>query len=191
VIDATELGDLLELAGVEHVIGAESQAETGEPNALAGPADPLDQQSHSWVFAISYYPGEDARLTTARAISEYYKADFWPDRMLSWAYTDPITLETITRPIFIEDTDAPHGTDLWHFRRIAYRQHFSGGFYPSDIVIVNWPQLDYWIGQLAGVSAAEREKHLDGARLEPSCFDADRSPPPRWGPWLSGPQAAG
>jgi len=34
-IDATELGDLLPLAGVEFVIGAESQAETGEPHALA------------------------------------------------------------------------------------------------------------------------------------------------------------
>jgi hypothetical protein len=166
VIDATELGDLLELAGVEHVIGAESQAETGEPNALTGPADPLDQQSHSWVFAISYYPGEDHTIEKPRDYDFWssYKADFWPDRMLSWAYSDPITLDTITRPIFIEDTDAPHGTDLWHFRRIAYRQHFSDGFYPSDIVVVNWPQIDYWIGPLVGVSAAEQEKHLDGAR---------------------------
>jgi glycine/D-amino acid oxidase-like deaminating enzyme len=31
VLDATELGDLLELAGVEHVVGAESQDETGGP----------------------------------------------------------------------------------------------------------------------------------------------------------------
>ena len=30
-LDATELGDVLELAGVEHTIGAESQDETGEP----------------------------------------------------------------------------------------------------------------------------------------------------------------
>src|SRR5688500_12126688 len=31
IVDGTELGDLLELAKVEHVIGAESQRETGEP----------------------------------------------------------------------------------------------------------------------------------------------------------------
>ena len=40
VLDATELGDLLELAGVEHVVGAESQDETGEPHALPGDANP-------------------------------------------------------------------------------------------------------------------------------------------------------
>ncbi len=166
VLDATELGDLLELGGVEHVIGAESQAETGEPSALSGPADPLDQQSHSWVFAISYYPGEDHTIEKPQGYDFWsrYQADFWPDRMLSWAYSDPITLDTITRPIFIEDTDAAHGTDLWHFRRIAYRQHFSDGFYPSDVVIVNWPQIDYWIGQLVGVPESEREQHLIGAR---------------------------
>src|SRR5262250_3560197 len=33
VIDATELGDLLSLTGAEHVVGAESRAETGEPHA--------------------------------------------------------------------------------------------------------------------------------------------------------------
>jgi hypothetical protein len=37
VLDATELGDLLPMAGVEHVMGAESQSKTGEPHAL--PAD--------------------------------------------------------------------------------------------------------------------------------------------------------
>ncbi len=40
VLDATELGDLLELAGVEHVVGSESQAQTGEPHALPGDARP-------------------------------------------------------------------------------------------------------------------------------------------------------
>lgn len=166
IIDATELGDLLELANIEHVIGAESQEETGEPNALSGPADPLDQQAHSWVFAISYYPHQDHTIEKPRDYAFWmdYKADFWPDRMLSWVYSDPITLQPIHRPLFIEDSDAPHGTDLWHFRRIAYRRHFVDGFYPSDIVIVNWPQIDYWLGQLVGVSDEQRLRHIDGAR---------------------------
>ena len=32
-IDATPYGDLLDLAGAEHVVGAESRSETGEPHA--------------------------------------------------------------------------------------------------------------------------------------------------------------
>jgi len=165
-VDATELGDLLELANVEHVIGAESQAQTGEPSALAGDADPLDQQAHSWVFVLSYYPGEDHTIEKPANYDFWrgYKADFWPDKLLSWTTTDPITLEPVTRPIFLEDTDAPHGTDLWHFRRIIYRRYYADGFHKSDAVVVNWPQIDYWLGPLVGVSEAEAQKHLLGSR---------------------------
>ena len=42
-LDATELGDLLPLAGVEFVTGAEGQAEHGEPHAPAD-ANPDNQQ---------------------------------------------------------------------------------------------------------------------------------------------------
>ncbi|MCC6791630.1 MAG: FAD-dependent oxidoreductase, partial [Thermomicrobiales bacterium] len=59
VLDASELGDLIPLAGVEHVIGAESREETGEPHALPGPAQPLDQQAISWCFALDHLPVED------------------------------------------------------------------------------------------------------------------------------------
>ncbi|WP_119070572.1 FAD-dependent oxidoreductase [Aggregatilinea lenta] len=166
IIDATELGDLLELANVEHVMGAESQAETGEPHALEGDADPMDQQSHSWCFALSYYPGEDHTIDKPEDYDFWrgYKADFWPDRMLSWTTSDPETLAPIVRPIFAGPTDAPSGTDLWHYRRIAYRKFYPAGFHRSDIVVVNWPQLDYWLGPLVGVSEEEKQKNLRGAR---------------------------
>lgn len=166
VIDATELGDLLELGGVEHVIGAESQAQTGEPHALPGDPDPLDQQAHSWCFAFSHYPGEDHTIAKPDQYDFWreYQADFWPAKHLSWTYTEPVSLEPNYRPLFIEPPEAPKGTDLWHFRRIAYTEHYPPGFHRSDIVVANWPQLDYWIGQLVGVSEQERQKHWDGAR---------------------------
>jgi glycine/D-amino acid oxidase-like deaminating enzyme len=59
VLDATELGDLLELSGVEHAVGAESQDETGEPHASPGDPNTLDQQSVSWCFPLDYMPDED------------------------------------------------------------------------------------------------------------------------------------
>ena len=43
-IDATEAGDLLPLAGVDYVTGAEAKAETHEPHALEV-ADPNDIQA--------------------------------------------------------------------------------------------------------------------------------------------------
>jgi hypothetical protein len=63
VLDATELGDLLPLGNIEHVIGAESQSETGELHALEGDAAPLDQQSITWCFAIDYVPNENNTIS--------------------------------------------------------------------------------------------------------------------------------
>ncbi len=64
-IDATPYGELLELAGVEHVLGAESRAETGEPHA-AEQADPRDQQAITVCFAIEHLAGEDHTIDKPR-----------------------------------------------------------------------------------------------------------------------------
>ncbi len=166
ILDATELGDLLPLANVELVIGAESQAQTGELHALAGDPDPLDQQAISWCFVLDYLPDEDHTIARPADYTFWrdYKPDFWPDKLLSWNTADPETLLPAHRPIFIDPTDAPRGTDLWHFRRILYRQYYPHGFAPSDLVVVNWPQIDYWLGPLLGVTEAEKQQHLHGAR---------------------------
>ena len=166
VLDATELGDVLELAQVEHIIGAESQAQTGEPHALEGEPDPLDQQSHSWTFVLDYLPGENHVIEKPARYDFWrdYQADFWPAKQLSWTTSDPETLAPVTRPIFAAPTEEHHADDLWHFRRIIYRQYYPEGFHKSDVVVVNWPQIDYWLGQLVGVSAEERSRHWQGAR---------------------------
>ena len=49
--------------------------------------------------------------------------------------------------------------ELWNYRRIAARRHFTPGFYRSDIVVVNWPQNDYIGGPLFGVPDAEQHWH--------------------------------
>ncbi len=58
-IDATECGDLLPLAGVAYVTGAEAYEETEEPHALKGGAEQLDMQSITHCFAADYLEGED------------------------------------------------------------------------------------------------------------------------------------
>lgn len=166
VLDATELGDLLPLANVEHNTGAESQAQTGEPHALEGEADPLDQQAISWCFVIDHLPGENHVIDRPADYDFWrtYQAPFWPDKQLSWTTTDPEYLQPVYRPLFTGDPADRFGTDLWHFRRILYRKHFPDNFYRSDIVLVNWPQIDYWLGPLVGVSEEEKQRHLHGAR---------------------------
>ncbi|MEX2540169.1 MAG: FAD-dependent oxidoreductase [Trueperaceae bacterium] len=165
IIDATELGDLLELGDVERVIGSESQAQTGEPHALPGEADPLDQQAHSWCFAMSHYPGEDHTIERPAGYDFWrdHHPSYWPARQLSWTTSNPLTLEPETRPLFVGETDEERINDLWHFRRILYRKHYPRGAFGSDVSIANWPQLDYTLGPLVGVSEEERRKHLAGS----------------------------
>jgi hypothetical protein len=166
VLDATETGDLLPLCGAEHVIGAESQAETGEPSALAGDSDPSDQQAISWCFVFSHHPGED-HVIERPAEYDFWRehhASIWPDRQLSWTTPHPISRQPETRLLISGPTDARAADDLWHYRRILYRRHFVEGHVPSDVVVANWPQLDYCLGPIVGVSDEERTRHLAGAR---------------------------
>ncbi len=162
ILDATELGELLELAGVEHVMGAESRAETGEPHAPEGPAQPLDQQSFTYCFALDHRPGEDHTIDRPQMYDFWreYHPDFWPAPLLSWMHVAPETLRPYQKNVFEPDKDF----DLWRFRRILHNSHLTAGFAASDITLVNWQQVDYWLGPLTGVDDSERDRHLAAAK---------------------------
>jgi len=165
-LDATELGDLLPVVGADFVVGAESADDTGELHALPGKADPLDQQAFTWCFAFEHDPEGDHAIARPATYDFWknYRAPFWPDRQLSWRCPDPITLEPTQLALFDGPTDTPLGSDLWHYRRALYRRNFVDGFLKSDIVLANWPQIDYWLGPLVGVEPEEKERHLRAAR---------------------------
>jgi hypothetical protein len=168
ILDATELGDLLELAGVEHVIGSESQAQTGELHALPGAADPLDQQSFTACFAMDYLPGEDHTIARPPDYETWrkYQAPFWPGPQLGWRDVDPITLEPRDRGVFHAKplSSGRPVSSFWLYRRILCQEYYPDGFYPSDITLVNWPHNDYWSGPLVGVSREEAAQHIQGGK---------------------------
>ncbi len=165
ILDATELGDLLELAQVEHVIGAESQAQTGELHAVTGDPQPLDQQAITWCFAMDYLPGEDHTIDKPQDYDFWrgYQADFWPGPQLGWRDVHPITLETRDRGVFHGPQKGSEGS-FWLYRRVLYTGFYPDGFMPSDITLVNWPQIDYWLGPLLGVSEEQKAEHLRQCR---------------------------
>ncbi|GAA4338464.1 FAD-dependent oxidoreductase [Variovorax defluvii] len=164
-IDATEIGDLLDMADVEHVLGAEAQAETGELHALPE-ADPLDQQAITWCLAADHLPGEDHTIDKPRDYDRLRTLQLpcWPGPQLSWTLSDFVTHEPRERPLFVGPTDTESLYDLWHARRIAYRQNFAPGSYPSDITLANWPQMDYWEKPVVGVSPEAQAQALAEAR---------------------------
>ncbi|MGZ9583337.1 FAD-dependent oxidoreductase [Paenibacillus marinisediminis] len=161
-VDATEEGDLLPLAGVEYVTGSESKAQTGEPHALDGEADPQDMQAFTYCFAMDYIEGEDHTIEKPENYDFWrqYKADFWPDQHLSWMGLVPHTLEPVQYSLFPDDVYF----SLWEYRRIADKTLYAEGTYKSDITLVNWPANDYWLGSIIDVSPEERARHLENAK---------------------------
>lgn len=162
IVDATELGDLLELGDVEHVIGAEAHSEFGELHAPEQ-ADPLDQQAVTWCCALEWAPGHDELVPKPELYDRFATVvpDFWPGPQLSFDDVHPITLENRTRPVFDGDpADMERlggAADMWHFRRVRSRGHLLPETPGGEITLVNWPQVDYWDRPLLGVSEQDRD----------------------------------
>jgi hypothetical protein len=86
----------------------------------------------------------------------------WPGKLLSWSMSNPQTLKE--RAVTFDPTAEanPAGRlNLFIYRRIANHWNFAPGAYPSSISLVNWPQNDYWLGNLHEVSDAEAARHLE------------------------------
>jgi hypothetical protein len=161
--DATELGDLLPLTGTEFVTGFESQKETGEPHAPAV-AQPDNQQAFTCCFAIDYLPGEDHTIDKPAEYDFWRKyvpklTPDWPGPLLSWKTSDPISLKE--RAVSFDPSGArAGGMNLWLYRRILDRRNFRLGSHRSDVCLINWPQNDYWLGNLINVKPEEAARHL-------------------------------
>lgn len=174
VLDATELGEVLSLGGVEYVSGAESQSDTGEPHAVSGPPQPDNVQSLTWCFAMAWDPDGDRTIDRPAGYErwrDYVPAltPAWCGPMLSWAYSQPITLEPIERVLFPwEDEDPNRG--LWTYRRLVCRDHYPEGQMPHEVTLVNWPQTDYVEGNLIDKQPAEVEGYLAEARQQALSF---------------------
>lgn len=170
VLDATELGDLLPMAGVEYVSGAESQAETGEPHAVEGPAQPEDVQGITWCFAMAYDPTPGADYRDAPPAEYARWRDYipavtptWTGKLLDWSHPHPITLAPRRRVLFAEEETA-RGQALWLYRRLVYRDHYPAGAMPHEATLVNWPQNDYFAGNIIDKPASEVQKYLAECR---------------------------
>ena len=162
-LDATELGDFLPLAGVEFVVGFEAKSETGDEKAPEK-AEPENQQAFTCCFAMDYVPGQDHTIDRP-ADYEFWSTYVpklhpdWPGKLFGDS-AEPRSLAK--RPFSFDPTGA--GAGFWVYRRIADPRNFAEGTYPGGMSLVNWPQNDYWLGNLIGVEPAEAEKHIARAK---------------------------
>lgn len=169
-LDATEQGDLLPLTRTEYVTGFESRRQTGEPHA-PDEGQPSNIQAFTVCFAIDYLHGQDHTIKKPEEYS-FWRAyvpeltPSWPGKLLGWSMSNPITLQ----PRSVGFNPVPpylvggSTLNLWMYRRIGALEHHAPGSYPTDISLINWPQNDYWLGNLHEVPEAEAARHVQRAK---------------------------
>jgi hypothetical protein len=142
VIDATELGDLLPLAGVEHAVGAETIADTGEPHAQPAERKPRCVQSFTYTFGLERRPDSERHVVPKPERYEYFRK----------AQPYSLTIEVHGGEIYGEESgwlsyrvlETMPGTkgSLWTYRRLIDCAQFDATF-PRDLTMINWPGNDY------------------------------------------------
>ncbi|MBL8344883.1 MAG: FAD-dependent oxidoreductase [Rubrivivax sp.] len=163
VIDATELGDLLPLCGVEHVVGAETVAETGEPQAQPLEAKPHCVQSCTYTFACERRDEGENHAIARPERYEHYRA----------AQPYSLRIEVHGGEIYGESSgwldyrlyDTMPGTKggLWTYRRLLDRSAF-GGHVAHDLTMFNWPGNDYRDRSLLHGTAHDTARALQDAK---------------------------
>jgi FAD dependent oxidoreductase len=142
VIDATELGDVLPLAGAEYVVGAETMADTGEAHAQPTERKPHCVQSFTYVFGLEGRPVGEWHVIERPARYDYFRQ--------SQPYS--LRIEVHGGEIYGEESgwlaydlyDTKPGTKggLWTYRRLVDSAQMRSAF-PHDVCMINWPGNDY------------------------------------------------
>ncbi|MDQ2747845.1 MAG: FAD-dependent oxidoreductase, partial [Acidobacteriota bacterium] len=163
-IDATELGELLPLTGTEFVTGSESKSKTNEPNAKEN-ADATNSQAFSMCYAMSFHAGEDH--TIERPENYDFWRDFvpqlsplWSGKLLSLTGLSPRNLEPVHYNFQPNDEPNTAFAGLWTYRRILHAKNFRKGAFDSDITLVNYPQIDYLLGDLANAASYDEKQKI-------------------------------
>jgi hypothetical protein len=163
-----------------------------EPGRVNAGGDPYDQQACSWCFAIEHHPGEDHTIPRPAAY-EFWRAYVppmrdvaWTGPLLSWTVPSHNTAGRRTFP-FIPCPDECDASlwDMWRYRRIVeaaiHDRSDARARGVTDVCLVNWVQMDYWLRPLLGVDAAARATAEAEAReLSLSLLYWMQTEAPRW-----------
>ncbi|MEP7303775.1 MAG: FAD-dependent oxidoreductase [Caldimonas sp.] len=162
-IDATELGDLLPLAGAEYRVGAEAMAETGEAHAQPHEAKAHCVQSFTYTFAAERRPEGERHVLPEPARYRHYRA----------AQPYSLTIDVHGGEIYGEESgrleyrlyERMPGTKggLWTYRRLLSAE-LLGARAAHDLTLFNWPGNDYRDRSIIDRPAAEVAASLQDAK---------------------------
>ena len=145
-LDATDLGELLPIAGVEFTLGAESRSQTGERLAP-------DQSRSDWIqpitlpLALERRPrGEQYTIT---------KPVNYDQLKVQQAYT---IVDGYISTMFVP------GKDMWSYRRFIAASNFDDPALPTDLSMINTGSNDYQGGTIPTGDPTKDAAVIEAAR---------------------------
>jgi hypothetical protein len=137
LLDATETGDVLPLAGLPWTVGAEGRDATGEPHA---PPEPRPDwiQSFTYCFAVRWQPEGPHQIVPRPPGYDYFKS--LGEYTLAYDYSD--ARGRVYYKVF--QTARGAGGPFWTYRRLVAASSFEGNpRYATDLVLINWRGNDF------------------------------------------------
>jgi hypothetical protein len=137
LLDATEDGSLLALAGLPTVMGQEAKSEFNEPHAPEE-ARPDWVQSFTYCFLVRWQANGPYKKVQKPAEYDYFKEQ--GEYTLNYEYVDRGTV-----PYKMLTTAKGAGGPFWTYRRLVASSSFDGGSKSpeGDIALINWRGNDF------------------------------------------------
>ena len=158
VLDATETGDVLPLAGSPFALGQEAQAVYGEPDAPLG-AHPEWVQNFTYSFDLRWVPQSAGPIIPRPPGYEGFLAQ--GEYTLAYDYSD----ERGRVPYKMFTTAPDAAGPFWTYRRLVAASSFAGNpAYVQDIALINWRGNDYRDQSFIGQSVPDQVRILSRAR---------------------------
>ncbi|MBX2864526.1 MAG: FAD-dependent oxidoreductase [Leptolyngbyaceae cyanobacterium MAG.088] len=171
VVEATDFGDLLEVANLPSRVGQESRSDTGEA-ILPEEARPQCQQS--FTFDVLVERTHAGKGVSIGAPTEYGR--------VPW-----LNLQEFTGEFWVKKNDGWKKRDffdafgIFRYRRLLRRSLSKNKVLPGDVAVINWgtsghPQRgqccgnDYRSGHLIGLSRTERKQQIKQARIRAQAY---------------------
>jgi hypothetical protein len=169
VLDATEMGDLLPLAHIPYVVGAEAKRDTGEPDAPEQPANAC-VQSFTYPFVVEHAasPGPTIdKPSDYDAIVKRQGFTMHANYPVEFGWEGDFNYH-----MFGDDPPVPNNMSpgpFFPWRRLADHRNFKSGV-PHDLALVNWPRQDYGAESPLDREPAELAAILQRARQTSQAF---------------------
>ncbi len=160
-LDATDTGELLYLSKTEYRVGAESKEETGEEHA---PLIKNENDVQPFTYSLAFKIHKDGNYVIEKPKEyEYYKKMMMPyDKypILSMYGPDSSTHKAKRFGLYYNEFDESNNElfPLLVYRRIVAKDNYINNSDIDDITLLNWPQNDYFMGNLYNTNNIEEEK---------------------------------